>query len=104
MRLYLANSADSVATVFGEAIQPGEEVEYAASGDQHVLVGRDAVPRGHKIALCAIGVGETVIKYGFSIGVASRPIEAGQHVHVHNLESERGRGDLVDDRAGAGAA
>lgn len=102
MRLYVANSADSVATVFGEAIQPGEEVEYAVAGDQYVLVSRDPVPRGHKIALCAVGPGETVIKYGFSIGVASRPIEAGQHVHLHNLESERGRGDLVDDSTGAG--
>lgn len=35
-----------------------------------------------------------VIKYGEIIGKASVEIRKGQHVHVHNLESLRGRGDL----------
>ena len=34
------------------------------------------------------------MKYGEEIGVASRAIAAGNHVHVHNLDSMRGRGDL----------
>ena len=34
------------------------------------------------------------MKYGEEIGVASREISAGNHVHVHNLDSMRGRGDL----------
>lgn len=45
----------------------------------------EAVPSGHKIAARPIGVGEPVRRYGQIIGFASHPIEAGQHVHVHNI-------------------
>ena len=43
------------------------------------------VARGHKIAARAVAPGETVIRYGQIIGVATRPIAAGEHVHTHNL-------------------
>lgn len=48
---------------------------------------KDDVPRGHKFALRAVRAGEPVVKYGAPIGVAQRAIEAGEHVHVHNLAS-----------------
>ena len=54
----------------------------------------DAIPRGHKIALCDIAAGAAVVKYGSPIGTASSPIAAGTHVHTHNVASARGRGDL----------
>jgi altronate hydrolase/galactarate dehydratase len=44
-----------------------------------------AVPRGHKIAVCAIAKGETVLRYGQSIGQATEDIPAGGHIHSHNL-------------------
>jgi len=43
-----------------------------------------------------VKAGDPIIKYGLSIGKASRNIRAGQYVHVHNIESNRGRGDLQD--------
>jgi len=43
---------------------------------------------GHKIAAKHIDKGAKVLKYGMSIGVASKEIARGEHVHVHNLESE----------------
>ena len=49
-----------------------------------------------KIALKAlkpIHKGELIIKYGEEIGMASADIVKGEYVHVHNLESMRGRGD-----------
>lgn len=46
----------------------------------------DAVAPGHKIAVTPIAAGESVVKYGQVIGVASGDIRAGQHVHEHNLE------------------
>ena len=46
----------------------------------------DDVPAGHKIALRAIGAGTPVRKYGQVIGVATTDVEAGRHVHVHNLD------------------
>jgi len=49
---------------------------------------------GHKFALSRISRGEEVIKYGECIGRASFDIEEGEHVHVHNVESLRGKGDI----------
>lgn len=43
---------------------------------------------GHKIAAIDIAEGGKVFKYGMSIGVASKPIKRGDHVHLHNLKSE----------------
>lgn len=42
------------------------------------------VPFGHKVALRPIPEGEAVVKYGVPIGIATAPIAAGDHVHVHN--------------------
>ena len=80
---------DNVATAL-EALEPGRGVEIRGS----TIVVRDAIPRGHKIALASIASGEAVIKYGSPIGLASVDIPAGAHVHTHNLSSSRGRGDL----------
>jgi altronate dehydratase len=54
------------------------------------------IPTGHKIALRAVAAGTLVHKYGQAIGRASAPIAPGEHVHVHNVEGVRGRGDLVE--------
>ncbi len=53
------------------------------------------VPRGHKIALRAIGKGENLIRYGQIIGSATCEISAGEHVHTHNC----GMDDHVRDYA-----
>jgi len=45
---------------------------------------RDPIAFGHKAATRTIAEGESVIKYGVTIGRATRPIEVGDHVHVHN--------------------
>ena len=42
------------------------------------------VPFGHKVALCAMKPMDSVVKYGVQIGTATRRIESGDHVHVHN--------------------
>ena len=49
---------------------------------------RDAIPAGHKVALWDIGAGETVERYGQVIGRAKIPIDAGRHIHTHNLSFE----------------
>ena len=43
---------------------------------------------GHKVACCFIDTGETIIKYGVSIGSATCPITPGEHVHLHNMKSD----------------
>ncbi|MGZ5181843.1 MAG: UxaA family hydrolase [Ramlibacter sp.] len=49
------------------------------------LVVRGLVPPGHKLAVRHIAAGAPVRRYGQIIGFASRAIEAGEHVHSHNL-------------------
>lgn len=52
------------------------------------------VARGHKIALAPIAKGAPIVKYGFPIGLATADIEAGAHVHSHNLATAlSGAGD-----------
>jgi altronate hydrolase len=46
---------------------------------------RDDVPAGHKVALMNVPEGGEVRKYGQVIGVATRPITTGEHIHSHNL-------------------
>lgn len=50
----------------------------------------EPIPFGHKVAIRPINKGQTIIKYGASIGVATQAIQPGQHVHSHNLATVRG--------------
>jgi altronate hydrolase len=46
---------------------------------------RGLIPAGHKLAVHGIEAGAPVRRYGQIIGFATRAIEAGEHVHTHNL-------------------
>ena len=85
--------ADNVATAL-EALEPG----YVLAREPAAITVLDAIPRGHKVALTRIPAGGAVIKYGSSIGLAAVEIQAGAHVHTHNVSSARGRGDLLAAR------
>jgi hypothetical protein len=87
-RVVVTSDRDNVATAL-DALSPGDRVEAAGEA----IDVRDAIPSGHKLALRRIASGEPVVKFGNRMGVATADIEAGQHVHVHNVTSERGRGD-----------
>lgn len=65
-------------------LRPGVKLSI---GDR-VLSAKNAIPFGHKIALSPIASGEKVIKFGVPIGRAKIAIEVGEHVHVHNIESD----------------
>jgi len=88
------NDADNVASVFAD-VPKGTSVEVVdKKGNRWDIVVNDDVPFGHKFALAPIKKGEQITKYGEEIGIASTDIALGDYVHVHNLESKRGRGDL----------
>ncbi|HTU44150.1 MAG TPA: altronate dehydratase family protein [Bryobacteraceae bacterium] len=76
----LLHPRDNVA-VARVRLDSGQQVE---AGGVTVLT-RTAVPAGHKVALHAVAPGEAVYRYGNIIGFATRAIEPGDHVHVHNL-------------------
>ena len=50
------------------------------------VIAQENIPAGHKIALTEIQKGEPVRKYNLTIGFASQKINAGDHVHTHNIE------------------
>ena len=88
------NSNDDVATALVN-LKAGTEV-FDLEGHFKVLLQQDIV-FGHKFALHNLSVGALVHKYGEVIGTVTNSISAGEHVHVHNVESRRGRGDLVKE-------
>jgi altronate hydrolase len=49
------------------------------------LAVRGLIPAGHKLAVRGIEAGAPVRRYGQIIGFATRAIEAGEHIHTHNL-------------------
>lgn len=82
MKLIRIHEKDNVAVALAD-ISNGEVVN---CGDCEITAVK-AIARGHKIALNKIASGENIIKYGFPIGVATEEIEAGSHVHVHNMKT-----------------
>lgn len=87
------HDADNVATLFGEAKAGCRVKVMDKAGKSFELSVKDDIPYGHKIALARIAKGAQVTKYGEEIGMATADIEPGEHVHIHNIDSIRGRGD-----------
>ena len=88
------NDLDNVATIFANGITDGTEVEVRdKKGNAETVKVIGDVPYGHKIAVKDIKKGELIMKYGEEIGIATKDIVKGEYVHVHNLDSMRGRGD-----------
>ena len=89
----ILNPEDNVATVLDD-VENGEIVKLNA-GDKTLDIRLTAqVPFGHKFSISVIEHGSPVIKYGEIIGIATTQIHPGEYVHIHNVESVRGRGDL----------
>jgi altronate dehydratase small subunit len=68
----------------GEA---GDSIRYGAAAD-HALQLATSLGLGHKVACRRIAAGEKILKYGVPIGSATRDIEPGEHVHLHNMKSD----------------
>lgn len=93
--LQVVEPTDNVATVLRK-LEAGETVTVTVGDDERTVDVTEDVEFGHKIALKTLPAGETVIKYGKNIGNTSKDIRAGEWVHVHNVESNYGRGDLAN--------
>jgi altronate dehydratase small subunit len=77
---------DNVVTVV-EAASAGDTIEFRAPDGARRITAGDPIPFGHKIAIVDIAPGEKVVKYNETIGSASQAIQAGRHVHAHNVRS-----------------
>lgn len=85
------DKTDSVGVVVVETVEPNTEMTgWVMETDETIKIkALDAIPIGHKVALLDIKNGETILKYGHSIGKAVAAIGKGNHVHVHNLKTTR---------------
>ncbi|WP_286732043.1 UxaA family hydrolase [Intestinimonas sp. UBA1698] len=82
MNLIRIHPLDNVAVAL-EDIPAGETVTAGGS----TVTARQAIPRGHKLALAAVPAGARIIKYGCTIGLAKADIAPGDWVHVHNVRT-----------------
>jgi (2R)-sulfolactate sulfo-lyase subunit alpha len=87
---FLAHRDGDLVGVAVRDLEPGPVAGGYLSGAASLSVRlTEPVPLGHKLALADIAAGQEVIEYGQRIGIATRDISRGQHVHVHNVRSAR---------------
>ena len=72
-------------------IKAGEQVQGLFMDTQEPLEMKalNNIPLGHKIALKDLKAGDTVLKYGHDIGMATAAIGKGRHAHIHNMKTKR---------------
>lgn len=92
--VFVIDPKDNVATLISENGKKGLTLDVTVSGESTSVTLNADVPFAHKFAIRPIAKGTPVLKYGYSIGTATEDIQVGDYVHIHNLESNRGRGDL----------
>ncbi len=90
MKAIVIHEKDNVATAL-VPLQAGSTVLVRVQGRVERVKFFAPIPMGHKFALRGIEKGEEVLKYGEPIGRTTARIARGEHVHVHNVVSHRGR-------------
>lgn len=85
---------DNVATAI-RRLEKGKSVSVGIEDSIAEIVVLQEIHFGHKFAMRDIQHGELVIKYGEAIGQATTKIRKGEHVHIHNVEGLKGRGDKL---------
>lgn len=83
-QLLFLDPGDNVAVSLVD-LSPGSDVDQDGRKFQVI----DMIPRGHKIATRSIAKGDAIIKYGERMGHATKDIQVGEHVHIHNILGDR---------------
>ena len=89
----MINENDNVATALRD-IESRERAIISIGEDFKECLINEHIPYGHKFSVKDITRGENIFKYGEVIGRATHSIAVGNHAHIQNIESLRGRGDL----------
>ena len=90
----LIDGRDNVAVAI-EPIAAGQAVAWVSGGQVHTVQALEDFPLYHKAAIRPLEAGDPVVKYGQPIGTAARPIEAGRHVHTHNVSDLHRPGEVT---------
>lgn len=65
-------------------IYEGDEV---VIDSQSVVITKD-VEVGHKLSRRALAIGDKIYRYGAPIGSMTQAVNLGEHVHMHNMQSD----------------
>ena len=84
----ILNKIDNVATSLRE-INSNEKITLKIEGHFINFTLEDSVKIFHKFSLKVIKKGDKILKYGEVIGIATKDIKKGKHVHVENITSLR---------------
>ena len=88
------DAKDNLANLVGKGAK-GDKVVCEIEGGSTVTIELlNDIPSNHKFAFVDLKKGDGIFKYGQNMGRATKNIKKGEYVHVHNIESNRGRGDL----------
>ena len=88
----VVDEKDNVATALCQ-LEQGTSIRVELEDGVVEVILSQTIPFGHKFALKEVEPGESIIKYGEVVGLATRKIMKGEHTHVHNVEGLKGRGD-----------
>ena len=94
LKALVIHDKDNMCNLIGPG-NKGDQVECdIAKASTETVTLLDDIPSNHKFARVDIKVGDTICKYGMSIGKASKDIAKGEYAHVHNIDSNYGQGHL----------
>ena len=93
----LIDQKDNVGVALDSIPQGKGALLVSENGMVSKIVVIEDIPLGHKIAKEDIPKGKHIIKYGEKIGIATSDIKFGAHVHIHNVDSMRGKDKHTDD-------
>ncbi len=88
---FLVHASEDFVGVATDDIRKDEAIEgtYLDNNKKNTLKAIEDIPLGHKIALKDIKEGEKIMEYKETIGVATKDIKKGGHVHTHNIKTLR---------------
>ena len=91
---FQVHASDNVATLLGDAAK-ASLITIVGSAGKRDIDAREKIELGHKVALAPIAEDSPITKFGVVIGIATRRIERGEWVHLHNCRSQ------LDERSGS---
>jgi hypothetical protein len=56
--------------------------------DNHAVRVQKDIDVGHKLARYALELGDKIFRYGAPIGSITQAVHMGEHVHMHNMQSD----------------
>jgi hypothetical protein len=81
---------DNVAIAL-EDVEAGDKISVLTlltRQELRIITASENISFGHKIALEKISSNAKIMKYSYEIGLATKKIQIGEHVHLHNIASQ----------------